>query len=244
MAEEVKKTTRTRKTTAAKETAKAAEAEAPAEEAKQESVAELKAAYEEQIAAMKREMAAQMEAFKESLAQAQKPQVVQVTASTEQVHFLWMAPVADDNTQDFGQGGMFGRIIGKTGEFFVPKNDLSRILDHMTRMFLDRRWLIAVSGLSADEREALGVDYKEGELLDRKAFSKMIELGDKILEIFPALCEGHKEMVAKRYYEAWLEHSPYVRREIVVELNRLAKQAGMKDNAFAAIIEGMNKAEV
>ena len=51
-------------------------------------------------------------------------------------------------------------------------------------------------------------------------------------------------MVAKRYYEAWLEHSPFVRREIVVELNRLAKQAGMKDNAFAAIIEGMNKAEV
>ena len=184
MAEEVKKTTRTRKTTAAKDTAKAAEAEAPAEEAKQESIAELKAAYEEQIAKMKEEMATQMQAFKETLAQAQKPQIVQMAVSTEQVHFLWMAPVADDNTQDFGQGGMFGRIIGKTGEFFVPKNDLSRILDHMTRMFLDRRWLIAVSGLNEDEREALGVDYKEGELLDRKAFSKMIELGDKADE-FP-----------------------------------------------------------
>ena len=189
MAEEVKKT-RTRKTTAKVEEERKDEERidtAPAEERKDESEVELLKA---QIEALKAEMASQVESFKEAMA-AQKTQVVQVTASTEQVHFLWMAPVADDNTQDFGQGGMFGRIIGKTGEFFVPKNDLSRILDHMTRMFLDRRWLIAVSGLSEDEREALGVDYKEGELLDRKAFSKLIELGDTILEIFPSLCEGH-----------------------------------------------------
>lgn len=243
MAEETKKTTRTRKSTAKTETA---EAGVPVEAGSKEpdALAELKAAYEEQIAKMKDEMAAQMQAFKETLAQAQKPQIVQMAVSTEQVHFLWMAPVADDNTQDFGQGGMFGRIIGKTGEFFVPKNDLSRILDHMTRMFLDQRWLIVVSGLSEEEREALGVNYKEGELLDRKAFSKLIELGDKIIEIFPHLCEGHKEMVSKRFYEAWLEHSPYIRRETVVELNRMAKQSGMKENAFAAIIEGMNKAQV
>ena len=88
------------------------------------------------------------------------------------------------------------------------------------------------------------MNYSEGELLDRKAFAKMIELGDKILEIFPALCEGHKEMVAKRFYEAWMEKNPYVRREIVTELNRMAKEAGMKENAFSAIIDGMNKAEV
>ena len=244
MAEETKKTTRTRKS-ADKKAQPVKEPAEPGSKAEDiTALADLKAAYEEQIAKMKEEMQAQMQSFKEALAQAQKPQVVQVTASTEQVHFLWMAPVADDNTQDFGQGGMFGRIIGKTGEFFVPKNDLSRILDHMTRMFLERRWLIAVSGLNADEREALGVDYKEGELLDRKAFSKMIELGDKMLEIFPALCEGHKEMVAKRYYEAWLEHSPYIRRDVVVELNRMAKAAGMKENAFASIVDGMNKAEV
>ena len=241
MAEEAKKT-RTRKSAAAKaEESKEAEqtAEAPAEET--DEVALLKA----QIAAMKEEMAKQMDSFKEAIAAAQKPpQVVQVTASTEQVHFLWQAPVADDNVQDFGPGGMYGRIIGKTGEFFVPKNDLSRILDNITRMCLDRRWLIVVDGLSEDEREALRVNYSEGELLDRKAFAKMIELGDKILEIFPALCEGHKEMVAKRYYEAWMERSPYVHRETVAELNRLAKQAGMKENAFSAIIEGMNAEQV
>lgn len=240
MAEETKKT-RTRKSAAVKtEEVKEAEQTTEAPAADTDEVALLKA----QIAAMKEEMAAQMKSFKEAMSAAQKPQVVQVTASTEQVHFLWQAPVADDNVQDFGPGGMYGRIIGKTGEFFVPKNDLSRILDNITRMCLDRRWLIVVDGLSEDEREALGVNYNEGELLDRKAFAKMIELGDKILEIFPALCEGHKEMVAKRFYEGWMEKNPYIHRETVAELNRMAKAAGMKDNAFSAIIEGMNAEQV
>lgn len=240
MAEEVKKT-RTRKS-AATQTAEVKEAAQTAEapDEKTDEVALLKA----QIEAMKVEMAKQMESFKEAMSAAQKPQVVQVTASTEQVHFLWQAPVAEDNVQDFGPGGMYGRIIGKTGEFFVPKNDLSRILDNITRMCLDRRWLIVVDGLSEDEREALGVNYNEGELLDRKAFAKMIELGDKILEIFPALCEGHKEMVAKRFYEGWMEKNPYIHRDTVAELNRMAKDAGMKNNAFSAIIEGMNAEQV
>lgn len=240
MAEETKKT-RTRKSAAVKtEEAKEAvqTAEAPAEET--DEVALLKA----QIAAMKAEMAKQMESFKEAMSAARKPQVVQVTASTEQVHFLWMADVANDNVQDFGPGGMYGRIIGPLGEFFVPKNDLSRILDNITRMCLDRRWLIVLDGLNEDEREAFGVNYSEGELLDRKAFAKMIELGDKMLEIFPKLCEGHKEMVARRYYEGWMDKNPYVHRDIVAELNRMAKDAGMKNNAFSAIIEGMNAEQV
>jgi hypothetical protein len=243
MADEAVKKTRTRKTTAVKTEEKETEqTAAPVEE--KDAVAELKAQYEAQLAAMREEMAAQMAAMKEAMSAAQKPQVVQVTASTEQVHFLWMADVANDNVQDFGPGGMYGRIIGKTGEFFVPKNDLSRILDNITRMCLDRRWLIVVDGLSEDEREALGVNYSEGELLDRKAFAKMIELGDKMLEIFPKLCEGHKEMVARRYYEGWMDKNPYVHRDIVAELNRMAKAAGMKDNAFSAIIEGMNAEQV
>lgn len=242
MAEEVKKT-RTRKTTTDKTETKAAEKTAAPAESRDE-LDKLKAQYEAQMAAMREEMAAQMAAMKEALTAAQKPQVVQVTASTEQVHFLWMADVANDNVQDFGPGGMYGRIIGPLGEFFVPKNDLSRILDNITRMCLDRRWLIVVDGLNEDEREAFGVNYNEGELLDRKAFAKMIELGDKMLEIFPKLCEGHKEMVARRYYEAWKDKNPAVHRDTVAELNRMAKAAGMKDNAFSAIIEGMNAEQV
>lgn len=244
MAEEKKTTTRKRTTTpkTAEKVVEEEKVETAAPVAEQtEDLASIKAAYEAQIAEMKKAMQEQMDSFKKSLSEMQKPQVVQVTASTEQVHFLWMADVADDNIQDFGPGGMYSRIIGKTGEFFVPKNDLSRILDNITRMCLNRRWLIVVDGLNEDEREAMGVNYQEGELLDRKAFAKLVEQGDKILEIFPALCEGHKEMVGKRFYEAWTNKSPYILRERVVELNRMAKAAGMKENAFAEILREMNE---
>ena len=168
------------------------------------------------------------------------PQVIQVAAETEKVHFLWQAEVADDNVTRFGDGGMYGQIVGKTGSFYVPKSDLSRILTERNRVFLKRRWLIVVSGLDAEEREALGVDYKEGEILDKRAFSKMVDLGDELLEIYPKLCEGHKKMVAQRWAEAYEAGNPNVTRERTVKLNEMSKAAGSARGDFTGIIERMN----
>lgn len=180
------------------------------------------------------------EALKKAQTQAVVPQVVQLAQETEKVHFLWQAEVAEDNTVHFGEGGMYGSIVGKTGSFYVPKSDLSRVLTNMNRKFLQDRWLIIVSGLDEEERETLGVNYKEGELLDRKAFAKMVELGDKMLDIYPALCEGHKKMVAQRYADAYAQGSPYVTRERVVALNNLSKRKGHERGDFIGIIEAMN----
>lgn len=193
---------------------------------------------------------AEIEALKKQLAEMQKlmeaaarPQVVQIGGDTERVQFLWQAEVADDNVVTFGDGGMYGRIVGKTGTSSVPKTDLSRLLDSMNRFFLDKRWLIVVDGLNETEREMLGVNYSEGEILDRKAFARMVELEGDILEIYPKLCASHKEMVAKRYNEAYQAGNPHVKREVVVELNRLSKVAGSRDGDFTAIIEAMNEAD-
>ena len=68
----------------------------------------------------------------------------------------------------------------------------------------------------------------------------MVELGDKILEIYPNLCEGHKKMVAQRYAEAYQSGSPYVTRNIVVQLNELSKTATNPKGDFVSIIEEMN----
>ena len=204
---------------------------------------DVRAEYEKKFAELQASMTAQLEAMKAQMAAAQAPQIVQVSADVEKIHFLWMAEVADDNVQNFGQGGMYARIVGKRGEFIMPKTELSRILDNMTRACLDKRWLIVISGLNDEEREALGVDYKEGELLDKKAFARMVELEDGILSIYPALCEGHKMMVAKRYYEAWTEHSSHVRRDVVLELKRMTQEAGIKENVFADILQEMNEAD-
>ena len=191
------------------------------------------------------ELKKQVAAMQEMLKQAQSaPQVVQVAPQEiEKVHCLFEAEVADDNIFSLGENGRYGRIIGKTGSFFIPKNELSSVMDAQFRSMLENRWIIIVSGLTDEEREAFGVDYKEGEYLDKKAFAKMVDMGEEILEIYPKLCKGHQEMVAKRYYEAYMSGNPKVTREIVVELNKLSKKAGSEKGDFTGIIELMNEAD-
>lgn len=200
---------------------------------------------QEQVQAMIAEAVAKatQEAMAQTMAK-QQPQVIQVAADTEKVHFLFQAEVSSENIFEVGPQGMYGRIVGKTGSFYVPKSDLSRVMDAMFRLLLEKRWIIAVDGLTDDEREAYGVNYREGEILDKKAFARMVELGDKMLEIYPKLCEGHREMVAKRYHEAYANKSNYVTRSIVVELNRMSKQFGSKEGDFVDIIDAMNKADM
>ena len=191
------------------------------------------------------ELKKQVAAMQEMLKQAQAaPQVVQVAPQeAEKVHFLFEAEVADDNIFSPGENGRYGRIVGKSGSFFVPKNEISAVMDTQFRSMLENRWIIVVSGLTDEEREAFGVDYKEGEYLDKKAFAKMVDMGEEILEIYPKLCKGHQEMVAKRYYEAYMSGNPKVTREIVVELNKLSKKAGSEKGDFTGIIELMNEAD-
>lgn len=223
-----KKSTEINTATETKEPAKKAETKAvKPEEKSTDEIALLK----EQIALLK----AELEASKNA-----QPQIVVATPDNgERVHLLWQAEVSDDNIVEFGDHGMYGRIVGKTGSIYVPKNDLSRVLDSLNRYFLDKRWLIIVSGLTDEEREALGVAYKEGEILDKKAFSKLLDLEkDELLEIYPELCESHKEMIAKRFYEAYTSGKP-VKRDIVVALNNIAPV-----EAFKAIINGMNEADL
>lgn len=196
-----------------------------------------------EIEELKKQLAKMQELLKQAN-EANKAPVIQVTTpESERVHFLYQAEVADDNVFFVGENGMYGKITGKSGSFFVPKNDLSRVNDGLFRYMLEKRWIIAVSGLTDDEREALGVNYKEGEYLDKRAFAKMVDLGEEMLEIYPKLCEGHKEMVAKRFYEAYRNGNPKVTRKLVVELNNLSKAAGSAKGDFNAIIEAMNAAE-
>lgn len=228
------------KKAAEKAAAKAkAEAEAKAaEEAAAKKAEEATAQKDSEIEALKK-VIADMQA---QLASAQRPQVIQVSQDTERVNFLWQAEVADDNVTVFGEGGLYGRIVGKTGTFSCPKNDLSRLLDSFNRYRLDQRQLIVLDGLTDEEREMLGVNYKEGEILDRRAFAKMVDLGEEMLEIYPKLCDSHKEMVAKRYNEAYADGNPKVTREIVVALHRQAKAAGRGED-FASILAAMNEAD-
>lgn len=186
----------------------------------------------------------QMEQFQMQLLAMQKPQVIQVAADTERVYFLWQAEVADYNLVTFGPGGMYGSITGKTGTFSVPKNELSRILDNRTRGFIQKRWLIVLDGLTDDEREAMGVAYTDGEIMDKKVFARMVDLSkDEICEVYEKLCESHKEMVGRRYYEAWQAHNEAVTREKVIALRNITRDMGLGIKAFQTILQEMNASE-
>ena len=164
---------------------------------------------------------------------------IRETPKSERVMLLWQAPVADDNVQEFGPSGRLGRVIGSTGTIFVPHDDFPQIIDSQVRMFLERRWLIVLSGLDQDEKIAYGVDYKPNEYLDRQAFAKVAAQGEKLLDIYPALCPGNREIVVKAYYEAWQNHDPAVNRGLTEQLDAMCTRIDPEQTTFHTILQEM-----
>lgn len=164
--------------------------------------------------------------------------------SRENVHFLFMAEVAEDNVLQIGENGRYGRIVGKTGSFYVPKRDLSSVLNEQIRSLLAKRWLIITSGLTDDEREAMEVNYADGEILEKKVFSKIVEMGDKILDIYPGLCEGHRKIVAQRYADAYEKGNHSISRDTVIALNNMSKTEKNPQGDFVSIIKSMNEKDL
>ena len=203
---------------------------------------------------------AEVEALKEQLAETKRmlemmqaqlavtrPQVVQVMADTEKVALRWQAEVADENVLALGPNGTYGTITGKTGYASVPKSEWSKFLDESMKGFIRKRMLIVLSGLDEDERETYGCAYREGELLDEKAFQKLLDMGEEMIAVFPKLCHEHKEMVARRFVSGYAENHPSAHnRKLVVALNELSKQDPMfpKKGAFYSIIEMMNEKDL
>lgn len=160
----------------------------------------------------------------------------------ERVWLLWQAEVADDNVITFGENGRYGRIVGKTGSFRVPKDAFDQILDDRTRLLLEQRWLMVMSGMTDEEREIYGVKYREGELLDRQAFANILDLGDDLVEMYPALCREHQKMIAQRFGDAFRDGDPRVDRGLVEKLNDLSKEAGSREGDFVDILRAMYSA--
>lgn len=237
--------------------AKAKEEKLAAEAVMQEDFAAIQPAQPTFTAEVVQEMIAQalkqqQEAFEKQLNEMNRPQVIQYSGSDEKVIMRFQAEVADDNVAVFGPSGMFGRITGKRGTITVPKSEFSsRFLDEQTKWMMEKRWLIVLSGLTEDEREIYGVNYRNGEVLDDKAFLKLLDLQDEELKtLFPQLCESCREMVARRFYDAYLKRDDRVvgRLELVRELNRLSKEADGMENAkkglFADLLNEMTKEEL
>ena len=248
MAEQKKKTVKGAGTrTAARKPA----TRTPKETQKETPVAAVEAVPEKnpEVEALKAQLAETQQMLQMMQAQllAAKPQVVQVMADTEKVALRWQAEVAEENVLALGPNGVYGTITGQTGYASVPKAEWSKFLDESMKAFIRKRMLIVLSGLDDDERETYGCKYREGELLDEKAFQKMLDMGDEMIAVFPKLCHEHKEMVARRFVSGYAENHPSAHdRKLVVALNELSKQDPLfpRKGAFYAIIEQMNERDL
>lgn len=249
-----RKTSTTKKTTTTR-AKKAPQADTPVK-APETPVEAPKTFSEEQVKAMIAEaLQAQNEAFARQM-DAAKPQVIQVAPETEKVVMRFQAEVADDNEAVFGEGGYFGKIVGKRGILTIPKTEfVSRFRDMTVQWMLENRWLIVLSGLTEDERELYGVNYRPGEILDDRAFMKMLDMSDEeLLAIFPGLCKQHREMVARRLMTDYFKNGPRPGhyRDFITALNDISKQDYLdlpeKDSrrkgALAPILEDLNSQSI
>ena len=198
-----------------------------------------------EVEMLKAQLAAQSEILKQLQAQLanSRPQVVQVMADTEKIVLRWQAEVADENILDLGPSGVYGSITGKTGYASIPKSEWSKFLTGTMKRLIRDRMLIVISGMTDEEREMNGCLYREGELLDEKAFAKLLDTGDDLIAVFPKLCHQHKEMVARRFIEGYDQGRAVARRrDLVVALNEISKEdkAFPPRGAFYSIIEKMN----
>ncbi len=172
---------------------------------------------------------------------AKNPEVVQIAVDEGKVYLRWQAECSPDNVLDLGA---YGQITGQTGTTIVPKAEWSRFYTPYTRKLLEKRKLIVVKGFDEEEREMYNVDYKDGEILDQKAFRKLLDMGRDLIAIFPALCDSHKEMIAMRFREGYDVGHPSARdRDLILALNKLSQNDKNKKGLFHSIILLMNDKE-
>ena len=192
------------------------------------------------------------QAVESALAKQAQANVIRVSADTPMVKLLYQCECSPVNVINFGPNGKFGSITGKTGKLSITKEAfVGEFRDELVQALLASRELIVIDGLTDDEREMYGVNYRKGEYMDEKVFAKMVDMGSAILDIYPDLNQTYKDMVAKRFAEEYEKNPKRIARDLVVKLNEMSKKSTKdlpkgdlrKRGAFVGVIEKMNEAE-
>lgn len=160
-----------------------------------------------------------------------------VYSKEEYVTLLYIGAIADGTVVSLGKLGQINKA-GATRD--IPKKEFLQGMTYSIEKMLESRALIVVNGLTAEERERYGLDYKEGELLTQDAFYKLLNYSDsEITAIFRKLCEEHRRVVAKMFLSAYFEKSDNrITAEKVKSLNEISKEND-RDGMFKPILEDM-----
>lgn len=151
----------------------------------------------------------------------------------QMVTLLYLAEVSPENTLILpGYGSLRPHSYLE-----VSKREFgSKFMSALARKLIERRHLLVVDGLTKDERQRWGCDYKSGEVLDERVFDKMLDYStEEIADIFRHLCREHQEFVAKRFITAHERKDNRVSLAKVRALNQISKESG--EELFRPIIE-------
>lgn len=244
MQEATEKKTRGRKAATPKQT-EAKEAPAVAEQPQEEQPVSAPTFTLEQVQKMIEEALAKREAEK-------KPEEPKQSAVDTIVTMIFQAEVNDANELQLGPNGKYGMITGKHATVTINKRDfVSDFRTTMMQYLLKNRNLIVVSGLTDEERKIYGVDYQQGEYLEPAIYERLLEMGDKVLDVFAQLHPTWQEMVATKFVEAYENGTLKCSREALLEMNRISKKNyanlpkddARRKGAFYSIIHAMNAAD-
>ena len=176
----------------------------------------------------------------------------QQSAADTIVTMIFQAEVNDANELQLGPNGKYGMITGKHATVTINKRDfVSDFRTTMMQYLLKNRNLIVVSGLTDEERKIYGVDYQQGEYLEPAIYERLLEMGDKVMDVFAQLHPTWQEMVATKFVEAYENGTLKCSREALLEMNKISKKNyanlpkddARRKGAFYSIIHAMNAAD-
>lgn len=187
------------------------------------------------------EAQALMQSMVAQMLAAQQPTVVQVAAQKEEmVTLLYMGAVAEGSRVNLGE--KLGEIMGRGGTRSISK---TVFFENMTPNVINRlkdRRLIVLDGLTDEERERYGVNYKDGELVSKDIYYKLLDLDENtVVSIFKKACFRHKQLIASLYGDAYNAGDNRINQPLIEKLQNASKaidKAGM----FTAILKDMAKA--
>ena len=180
-----------------------------------------------------------------AVAQPAPVQTVPVQYQEPMVRLLYLDSAIENNEIPIGGGRV---ITGSGRTFSVKLSDFEGVfLTPLVTKLLKQRKFIVLDGLTPDQRMQYGVDYRDGEIVKNEAMFEFFLTGpvDKVKTAFAALCPDHRELVSRRFLEAFEKGDNRFTRERIEALNEISKR-DFEDNtgAFTPILKAINDASL
>ena len=174
---------------------------------------------------------------------AQVPAPVPFQYQEPMVKLIYLDSCIENNQIPIGGGRV---ITGSGRRFSVKLSDFEGVfLTPLVSLLLKKRKFIVLDGLTAEQRQQYGVDYRPGEILKNEGMFDWFLSGpvSQVKAAFADLCPEHRELVARRFMMAFENKDNRLTRDRIEALNEVSKR-DFEDckGAFTPIPKAINEA--